>query len=265
MNKLALKKPIAKIVALVFLCFSIFFLSAFTIPKENKHLTRLELAILMERIINEASIKINKTEKNQSISFSDLSKNQYISIEKVLKFKIMDGYADNTFRPNNPLRNLEVISYIQKLTEVIRNYNPDSYQAKQLFRFLSYNEEPTIAFEYSSHNFPKGLEQPNGFTPKSFANEIVNKLSSNQIESKDFIFSGTIIDSITKKPIANAYVAANNQAIAAEKDGKFSFVMPNNSKTADIFAAADGYQPIEIRKDLNLSRNITLRLKPVLQ
>ena len=36
-------------------------------------------------------------------------------------------------------------------------------------------------------------------------------------------------------------------------------------KTADIFAAADGYQPIEIRKDLNLSRNITLRLKPVLQ
>ena len=37
--------------------------------------------------------------------------------------------------------------------------------------------------------------------------------------------------------------------------------MTKDTKTADFFAAADGYQPLEIRRDLNLSRNITIRLK----
>ena len=90
-------------------------------------------------------------------------------------------------------------------------------------------------------------------------------MTSSQKETSDFVFSGKIIDSINNQPVSNAYVSANNKAIAAETDGKFSFVMSNDTKTADIFAAADGYQPIEIRKDLNLSRNITLRLKPVVE
>lgn len=262
MNKLILKNYLAKIIAVVFLCLSFFSFSAFTYQKESKYLTRLELAILFEQILDDSSIKI---EQNASLSFSDLSKDQFKTIEKVMKCKLMEGYPDNTFRPNQALHNLEVISYLQKLTEYLRNNKPNTYQAKQLFRFLSYSEDPTIAFEYSPQNFPKGLEQPNGYTPKSFSKDILNLLTSSQNEASNFVFSGKIIDSINNKPVGNAYVSANNKAIAAETDGKFSFVLSNDTKTADIFAAADGYQPMEIRKDLKFSRNIIIRLKPIVE
>ena len=260
MNRFALKNPIAKIVVMVFLCSSILFLSAFTFQKESKYLTRLELAVLLEKILDDTSLELKiKNEK----SFLDLSKSQYKSIEKIIKSEIMDGFSDGTFRPNKPMYNIEVVSYMQKLTEFLRKYKPDSFQAKQLFRILSYNEEATIAFEYSPQNFPKGLEKPNGLTPKSFAIEITNKLIPNQNETEKFVFSGRIIDSISNKPVVNAYISANNNAMAVEKDGRFTFLLDKYTKTADLFAAADGYQPLEIRKDLNLSRNITIRLKPL--
>ncbi len=260
MDRFALKNPITKIVIVVFLCSSILFLSAFTCQKETKYLTRLELAVVLEKILDDTSIELKI--KNGK-SFSDLSKGQYKSIENIIKSEIMDGFSDGTFRPDKPMYNIEVVSYLQKLTGFLRKYKPNSFQAKQLFRILSYNEEATIAFEYSPQNFPKGLEQPNGLTPKSFAVEITNKLIPNQNESERFVFSGKIIDSVSNKPIVNAYISANSNAMAVDKDGRFMFNLDKNTKTADLFAAADGYQPLEIRKDLNLSRNITIRLKPI--
>ena len=259
MDKFAYKKIITRITVIIFLCLGVLFLSAFTYPKESKHLTRFEMAILMEKILDDDSTNLNLDSSTDSV-FSDLTEEQFLSITKVVNYQIMSGFSDNTFRPNKPMHNLEVISYLQRLTEFIRSNNPDCYSAKQLFRFLSYSEDPSIAFEYNPINFPKGFEQPDDLTPKSFAVELSNKLLSKN-KSTNLIFSGKIIDSITNKPIPNAYIAINKQAMVVENNGNFTVNFPQNTATANIFAVAEGYQPIEIRKDLNLSRNITIRLK----
>ncbi len=259
MENIASKNTVIKITVTIFLCIGVLFLSAFTYPKESKYLTRLEMAILIEKILDDDSTNLNLDSCTDSL-FSDLSKEQLASITKVINDQIMNGYSDKTFRPNAPMHNLEVISYLQRLTEFLRKNNPECYSAKQLFRFLSYSEEPTIAFEYNPINFPKGFEQPDDFTPKSFAVELTNKLLSKN-KSTNLVFSGQIIDSINNKPISNAYISINKQAMAVENNGNFSISLPQETKTANIFAVAEGYQPIEIRKDLNLSRNITIRLK----
>ncbi len=260
--KKAFSRNIAtKICALIFLCLVFVFLSAFTFPTNSKYLTRLDMAVLIEKILDDSSISV---ENQSSPSFSDISKKQQKSIEKVLKLKIMNGYPDNTFRPNKSMHNLEVVSYLQRLTEYLRKTNPDCYSAKQLFRFLSYSDEPTIAFEYNPLNFSKGFENPNELTSKELAEELANRLTNQKSEEKNCIISGQIIDSLTNKPVENAYISANKQAIAAGKDGSFCFNLPNNTTTADIFAAADGYHSAEIRRDMNLSRNMTIRLRPMI-
>ena len=82
-------------------------------------------------------------------------------------------------------------------------------------------------------------------------------------KSTDSVLTGIIINSITNKPVTNAFISANNQAMAVNRNGGFKFILPNNTKTADIFAVAENYLPIEIRKDLDLSKEIIIRLKPV--
>ena len=256
-----MKNIATKIFAFIFLCLVLVFMSAFTFPSKSQYLTRLDMAVLMEKILDDSSISAGN---QSSPNFSDISKEQHKSIEKVLKLKIMNGYPDNTFRPNKSMHNLEVVSYLQRLTKYLRKTNPDSYSAKQLFRFLSYSDEPTIAFEYNPLNFSKGFENPNDLTSKELATELANKLTIQKSEEKNCIISGQIIDSLTNKPVGNAFISANQQAISAGKDGSFCFNLPNNTHTADIFAAADGYHSAEIRKDLNLSRNMTIRLRPVI-
>ncbi len=257
MLKLALKNLVTKIFVIVFLCSLVLFLSAFMYPKESKYLTRMDLAITIEKIL--ADIPLKNTDENLP-NYSDLSKSQNTLIIKTIKYKIMNGYSDNTFRPQTPLHNLEVVSYLQRLTEFLRDSSPNSYSTKQLFRFLSYNEDPSVAFEYNPLNFSKGFSNPNELTPKILATDLLEKLTN--YKSQTFIFSGKIIDCINNKPVVNAYISVNNQAMAVDKYGRFRFCLKNNSKIADIFAVADDYQPIELRKDLDLSRDIVIRLKP---
>ncbi len=261
MNKIALKKIVIKFIAVIFLCLIFIIFSAFTYQKDSIYLTRFELALLMEQILDSA--KIGEV-KGVLSDYSDLSKEQHSSISKVLNYKIMNGYSDNTFKPYFPMHNLEVVSYLQRLSKFLRKNKPESYSSKQLFRLLSYNEEPSIAFEYSSLNFPKGFENRNGFTKKNIAIELSNKLISKS-DIKFFNISGQIIDSINSKPIENAYISVNKQAMAVEKNGYFNFEIPKESKTADIFAVAEGYQPTEMCRDLNLSGNVTIRLRPDLK
>ena len=53
MRSSVLKNLLSKITFVVFLCLGIVFLSAFIYPKKTNYLTRLDLAILMEKILKE--------------------------------------------------------------------------------------------------------------------------------------------------------------------------------------------------------------------
>ncbi len=260
MTLLAPKNTVQKLATVIFLCIGTLFLSAFTYNTESPYMNRLEMAILLENILNDASIS---AEDVSLPDYSDLTKNQKTSISKVLSLKIMNGFNNNTFRPDTPMRNLEVISYLQKTTEHIRAIKPECETAKKLFRFLSYNEDPGFAFEYDSLNLPKDLEQPNELTPKGLFAELSN-LFLNKEQTNRITVTGRIISSIDAKPVTTAYVSANRKATAVDKNGCFSIELTDNQSIADIFAAADGYHSTELRKDMNFGNNITIRLRPVM-
>lgn len=260
MTLLAPKNTVQKIATVIFLCMGTLFLSAFTYNTESPYMSRFEMATLLENILNDASISA----RDASLpDYSDLTKNQKASISKVLSLKMMNGFNNNTFRPDTPMRNLEVISYLQKTTEYIRSIKPECETAKKLFRFLSYNEDPGFAFEYDSLNLPKDLEQPNELTSKGIFSELSN-LFLNKEQTDSITVTGRIISSIDTKPVATAYVSVNRKATAVDKNGCFSIELSDNQSIADIFAAADGYHSTELRKDMNFGSNITIRLRPVM-
>lgn len=257
MNRQKLKNTDNKFLTVIFLCIGALFLSAFTVNPQSDYMTRLEMASLMEEILNEAGINADSEDMP---TFSDLSQQEKSSIQNVLKFKIMDGFVDNSFRPSAPMRNLEVISYLQKLTELVRKINPECLQAKMLFRFLSYNEDHSFAFEYDSLNLPFGLRNPNDKTAKSITRELYNTLTNNV--SQYVIISGQIISSIDEKPISTAFISVNREATDVDANGQFQIELSKDVQIADIFAEAEGYQPTEIRKDLKFGSNMTIRLRP---
>lgn len=258
MKKQALKNTVIKSVTVIFLCIGVLFLSAFTTGNQQSDcMTRLEMASLMEEILSDAGIDSNVSSLP---SFCDLGELQSKSISKVLRFKLMGGFTDKTFRPSTPMRNLEVISYLQKLTELIRMIDPESEQSKKLFRFLSYNEDHGFAFEYNSSNLPIGLQNPNEQTSKNTLNELYYILTSRS--SNYYVISGQIISCIDGKPISHAFISVNEKAVSVDHKGQFNIELSKDSDIADIFAAADGYQPTELRKDLNFGSNVTIRLRP---
>lgn len=221
-------------------------------------MTRLDMANLMEEILNDASIAPSHYPLPE---FSDLSKEKSSSIQKVLKHKIMNGYEDGSFRPNAPIRNLEVIAYLQRLNSFLRKSNPAAKSTKQLFRFLSYNEDPGFALERNSLDLNQGRESPNSITSKELLSELFNKLTLKG-KSRHIILSGKIIDSLNGNPVEKAFISVNHQAIAADEKGHFTFTLSSGQKKAEIFAAADGYLPTELCKDLNISSNVLIRLRP---
>lgn len=257
MKKLATKNTAMKIVTVIFLCMGVMFLSAFTQSPKPSYMTRFEMASLMEEILNNARINANALSLP---SFSDLSDLQCRTIRKVLVLKIMSGFADNTFRPSEPMRNLEVVSYLQKLTELIRKQNPESEQAKKLFRFLSYNEDHRFPFEYNSTAFPDGLQNPSKLTSKDLFKELSDVLTCKT--GNYHTLYGQIINSFNTKPITTAYVSVNQKAVKVDENGRFKIELRKSIKIADVFAAADGFHSAELRKDLTFGNNITIRLRP---
>lgn len=259
MSRLALKKTATKVMFAFFLCLATLFLSAFRFNDNSEFMTRLDMASLMEDILEEASVE---SDDGFISDFNDISLEQTKSINRILKYKIMNGYADNSFKPDEPIRNLEVIGYLQRLSVFLRSYDPSNKVAKRLFRFLSYSEDPAFALEYSANSSLKGLETSSGFTDKKVAAELVCRLTECKTSSFMYVLRGQVVSSVTGKAIRNAYVAADRKALEVDVDGSFSMKFSGNNAVVNIFAAAEGYKPMEISKDLSLGDNIVFRLKP---
>lgn len=261
MIKTALKNTGTKIVTVIFLCSLVIFLSAFTSDLNTLYMTRLDMAYLMEEILNDASI----SSSNYPLpKFTDLSEERRSSLEKVLKHKIMNGYEDGSFRPNAPMRNLEVIAYLQRLNSFLRKSNPESKSTKLLFRFLSYNEDPSFALERGYLDLIQGKESPNSITSKETFTELFNKLTIKG-KSQYILLCGKIVDSLSGNPVEKAFISVNHQALAADEKGCFTFTLAPGQKKAEVFAAAEGYLPTELCKDLNMGNNLIIRLRPSME
>ncbi len=257
MNINNLKKMLA---AFSMLCCLVMF-SAFSYQPPRSLLTRIDLALFIEGILARHHIQLPV---DSSVLLNDLDAVQQKSIAMTLSLKIMSGYPDGSFRPDESVRNLETICYLQKLGRFLRKNSPGLYETRQLMRMFAYQSQPDIVLTSKSQggSFPDEFSEPGGFIEKAvFENFMLTLLSDSEIHQYTLI--GKAVNALTGEPVAGAYVAGERQTAQTDAAGCFSLKFPgSHGSEVELFAAAEGFAPIELKKDLRLNPSITFRLKP---
>ncbi len=253
---LNIKIGFKKIALLVLGLAIVLFLNAF-MDKKPEVLTRYELALLMEELLgaNEIGGPV------ESIPvFKDLSEDKYYPIVRVLALKIMVGFSDESFRPNKPVRNMEVMAGLQRLATIFHQYKPRAKASMKLMRLFAYRLDPKEALSTNYVGLPSSFKQASAFTVKEEAAVIFEALhNSEPLKSKNIEI--LVMDSQTQEPIPSAFILLNSKKIMkADENGVVQFVLPSNLKQVEIFVTQEGYEPLELRKDLSLEKKVTLLL-----
>ncbi len=240
-------------------CLVIF--SAFGFQQHDEMLTRLDLALIFEKILEKREI----TAQGQSVpSFFDLKDDRLLAVFRTLSLKLVEGYPDGSFRPETRLRNLETICYLQKLARCLRKNQPEAYETRQLMRLFAYQSQPEVILSDNlpAGTFPSELGEPDGFVSRKVFQDLMTALLSEN-GRLNFQLSGKVIHAVTGQPVAGACIAAGNKAVFADRSGSFLINLGEISRSdVTLFAAAEGFRPCEMKKDLRLSPSVVFRLKP---
>jgi len=254
-------KTLKSFLALVCLFSCLVIFSAFGFQKNDDMLTRLDLALIFERILEKREI----TAQGQSVpSFFDLKDDRLLAVFRTLSLKLIEGYPDGSFRPDEKLRNLETICYLQKLARCLRKNQPEAYETRQLMRLFAYQSQPEVILSDNlpAGTFPSELGESDGFVSRKVFQELMTALLS-ETGGLNFQLSGKVIHAVSGHPVAGACIAAGSKAVVADQAGNFSIDLGGISRSdVTLFAAAEGFRPCEMKKDLRLSPNVVFRLKP---
>lgn len=254
-------KTLKSFLALVCLFSCLVIFSAFGFQRHDEMLTRIDLALIFERILEKCEI----TAQGQSVpSFFDLKDERLLAVFRTLSLKLVEGYSDGSFRPEERLRNLETICYLQKLARCLRKNHPEAYETRQLMRLFAYQSQPEIILSDNlpAGTFPAELGEPEGFVSRKVFQDLMTALL-NENGQLNFQLSGKVIHAVTGHPVAGACIAAGNKAVVADQNGNFKIDLGEISRSdVTLFAAAEGFRPCEMKKDLRLSPNVVFRLKP---
>jgi len=84
--------------------------------KLERSITRSEVTTLLVRVLE---TRLDTLEIDDNLSFDDVTKDYwaYENINKAYVYKIVSGYPDNTFRPQNNVTNAEIITLLVRLAE----------------------------------------------------------------------------------------------------------------------------------------------------
>lgn len=261
--KLIVTKP-AKykaIGALLCLLACLIFLSAFCFaPAEKLLLNRYDLAMMLEDLLQKCQVT---ADGSMLPDFSDLPADQRDQIRLVLGMNIMAGFPDRTFRPDQPLPNIETVFYLQKFTDFLRRVQPESNTSRQFVRIFGLISPPT-AFATAVHSklFPVELAGSKAFVEKRVMEKLLDAIVTG-IDRKNLTLKGRVTDAITGRPV-KAFVAGENQAVITDDDG--SFALPIAALSRDsvlLLATAENYQSIEMKKNILISDSVVFRLRPV--
>ncbi|MDD3145813.1 MAG: S-layer homology domain-containing protein [Candidatus Riflebacteria bacterium] len=247
------------LIAMILLSSALLF-SAFSYESPKDFLNRYDLAMMLEDILANIQIPVSSS---LDCCFNDLDTNRQQAIARVLSLKIMSGYPDGSFRPEEPMRNLETVCYLQKLARHLRKHRSDKYETRQLMRAFAYQSQPEniLVAKLPAGSFPADFAEPGGFIEKTVFEDLLNKLLSNS-GRQSYSLKGQVIDAVSGKGISGAYVAGSYHTAVTDGKGKFSieFINTDNPRV-DLFVAAEGFLTLELKKDLRLNSTAILRLK----
>lgn len=237
------------------------FLSAFAFESHDKLLTRFDLALLIEDILEKKQIRVVADSIPQ---YSDLDEDRLLTVFRALSLKIMAGYPDGSFRPEEPLRNLETVCYLQKLARCLRSHAPDAYETRQLMRMFAYQSQPEVVLNDNlpAGSFPAELSEAGGFVEKASLQDLLTGLLTEN-GKLNIALTGKVVNSLTGRPLPGAFVSSGYQAVVTDASGNFRMGFSEvDQPEVTLFAVAEGFQPVELKKDLRLSPTINFRLRP---
>lgn len=253
-------RNINKLLSFALLAAAFFVFSAFK-GTEPEKITRYDFAILVEDLlITEGFAK--KSERSEL--FKDLYGEKFCQILRTIDFGIMSGFPDKTFRPNEKLRNIEAVSYLQKLSRLFFECKPKSHASKQLMRLFAYQVEKDSLGGLPKGIFPKKLVDSGEITERKSIEDVFYALKEGN-DTKEVFVEGCVTDAMANKPIVGAFVASSVGAIRTDENGKFVITVNQTSEDLDFFAVCEGYESLDIKKNITFEKQIEFKLNPIIR
>ncbi|MBU1106530.1 MAG: carboxypeptidase-like regulatory domain-containing protein [Candidatus Riflebacteria bacterium] len=256
-SRTALKRRFAP--ALVTFMFAVLvFMPAYRFDSQDNHLTRFELAQMFETVLESCRIEAQPDCIPQYI---DLDDDQLFGVYRTLSGNIIKGYSDCRFRPEEPLRNIEAVGYIQKLILFLRQTRPESEVNRQLLRIMAYQNSPGEIMAGAGSSFmPEQFANLANFTNKDVMANLIQAVIG---QPRSNSLRGKIINALTGEPLVQAYVASERIAVVTDELGAFRIDYPDQYlDEVLIMAVAENFEPVELKKNIKFNQNVILRLRP---
>lgn len=256
-SQATLKKRLKPLLALALLV-ALIFMQAFRFQASDDRLNRIELAQMIESVLESCRIS---AQPDALPEYSDLDDEDLFAIYRTLSCNLMRGYADGSFKPREYVRNIETLSYIQKLMVFLRQVKPDSQAGQQLLRVMAYQDTLGEIMTGNLSSFmPEQLGSFSDFTSK----EVLAGLMLTVIgQHRENSLKGRVVNALSGEPLVHAYVASEKVAVMTDSNGYFSInYLAENLAEVEVMAAAENFQPVEIKRNIKFSRDLILRLKP---
>ncbi len=109
---------------------------------------------------------------------------------------------------------------------------------------------------------PAGFSDPARLVERNAFVRLIEAATGRNDQSRPRL-KGRVIDAVTAKPVSGAFIAADGQAVMTDVDGRFDIDFPElHGSSVLLLAAADNYQSLELKKNLQTSAEAVLRLRP---
>ncbi len=253
----ALKKRMKPALAMALLVVLVF-MPAFRFQDKDDRLSRIELAQMLETVLESCRVS---AQPDTLPEYSDLADEELFAVYRTLSCNLMRGYPDNSFKPHEYLRNIETLGYIQKLMVFLRQVKPKSQAGQRLARVMAYQDTPGEIMAGTLSSFiPEQLGASSAFTDKEVVADLILSVIDQHRESR---LNGRVVSALSGEPLARAYVASEKMAVMTDANGCFTINYPaENLAEVVVMAAAENFQPVEIKRNIKFSRDLILRLKP---
>ncbi len=238
---------------------TLIFMPAYRFDSPDNRLTRFELAQMFETVLESCRVA---AQPDALPGYTDMDDEQLFAVYRTLSCGIMRGYPDLKFRPEEFVRNIETIGYLQKLVQFLRKVKPDSDAGQKLVRLLAYQDSPAAVMAGNMSSFmPGSLHEPSGFADRETMAELIGSVIG---QCRPGSLDGQIVNALTGKPVAKAFVSSEKVATVTDNLGYFRIEYSSaGCEEVTIMAAAENYQPVEMKKNIKFNPTIVLRLKPL--
>ncbi len=249
------RKALSGIIGLLALALT---LSAFT--TNNRHyLKRIELAMLIQEILCRSCCESD--EYRYSPHFADIDADEIATIAAVTGQKIMNGFADGTFRPEEPLRNHEVLHYLHRTWQFLHKNARENTLTSQLGRMVGMGRKNFYRHNVSSYSIFAEAAKPGDFAETCVISRIRNGLLLDDDSDQVVI---TVNDALSAKPVGGAFAVIDRQVFVTDDSGRVSMQKYRfDSHRLEILVTSEGYHPIKLKRNLLQKNVLHINLRPL--